>query len=159
MLYKNQIVGLVVGKGEAGPRALGNRSLLGTPTKKVAHKLSVQIKGREFYRPVAPIVKDRAFDSLFSGFKGKFMQYRNECKAEAKRLAPGIVHIDNSARVQVLEHDDNPWLYETLVEMGKFSGVECLINTSLNGKGRPICNTVADAKKEFAGLPVKLVYF
>jgi carbamoyltransferase len=158
MLYQGTILGLIIGKGESGPRALGNRSLIGRPDKETAHQLSVVIKGREPYRPLAPIVTDKSFDSLFNGPRGKYMQFRNTCKEKAVRLAPGIVHADQSARAQVLEQQYNPWLYETLVEFGKLSDVECLINTSLNGRGRPICNTVQDAKYAFSRAPIKLMY-
>lgn len=160
LLMKEKVLAVVTGKGEAGPRALGNRSFLAIPTKAMAEKVSIQIKRREFYRPVAPIVTDRDFDRLFIGPKGRYMQYKDHCTDKAKELTPGIVHGDNSARAQVLYPNDNPWLYELLVEIGKLTGAECLINTSLNGPGAPICNSVADVKREALKHPdIRLVYF
>lgn len=156
-LFDGEILGVLVGNGEAGPRALGNRSLLGRPTVETAKQLSCDIKGREFYRPVAPIVTDRDFSRLFSGPAGKYMQFRNEGTSLAKQLIPGVIHRDGSARAQVLSRETNPWLYDVLVEFGKLYGAECLINTSLNCRGKPIVNTFADANREFKGLPVRLV--
>jgi len=156
-LMNGEILGLITGKGEAGPRALGNRSLLAVPTMENARKASMEIKGREFYRPLAPIVTERCFDNLFIGPKGRHMQFRNFCTEHAKILAPGIVHKDNTARVQVLDPCQHPWLYELLVEIGKKTGVECLINTSLNAKGMAICNTLEDAIADFSKTNVRLV--
>jgi len=158
-LARGEVLGLLIGRGEAGPRALGNRSLLAIPTSANARNVSAEIKGREFFRPVAPIVTDREFSNLFSGSQGRYMQFRNFCTSAAKTLVPGVVHNDNTARAQVLYYDDNPWLYEVLVNIGKLTGAECLINTSLNGKGRPICNTLADATSEFANTKVRIVSF
>jgi predicted NodU family carbamoyl transferase len=158
-LLHGEIVGLLTGKGEAGPRALGNRSLLALPTRQNAHRVSVEIKGREFYRPVAPVVTDRDAANWFYGPPGRYMQFRNLCTARAMDIVPGVVHHDNSARAQVLQPDDHPWLYELLTEVGKHTSAECLINTSLNGRGRPICNTLADAVEEISGNDIRVVSF
>jgi len=155
----NTPIGLIIGKGEAGPRALGHRSLLAVPTINNKTLVSETIKGREAYRPVAPIVTDRDFSNLFNGPAGRYMQYRNVCKEAAVRLTPGIVHDDSSSRVQVLSYVDNPWLYETLVEVGKKTGAECLINTSLNGRGKPIVNSVNDVHREMETKYFRLISF
>ena len=143
-------VGLIRGYAEAGPRALGFRSLLARPCEDAIHKLSIGLKGREYYRPLAPVVTDRHFDRLFIGPRGRWMQYRVQCTDEARKLTPGIVHRDGSSRPQVLRQCDDPWLYDLLVEFGKLYGVECLVNTSLNGPGKPICHTIADARHDFS---------
>lgn len=159
VLAQNQVLGTVIGNAEVGPRALGNRSLLALPTAANAERVSCQIKGREFYRPVAPVVTARAFGELFTGPAGRFMQFRNEAKDAARELAPGIVHRDGSSRVQVVDPDSHPWLHETLVHLGTLTGCECLINTSLNGRGLPICNTLADFDKELGGLGIAVAGF
>jgi len=138
----------MIGKGEVGPRALGHRSLLAVPTLENKLLLSEKIKRREFYRPVAPIVTNNDFPKLFTGPQGKYMQYRNGCTELANKLTPGIVHNDNTARAQVITREDNPWLFDVLVEVGKKTGAECLINTSLNGPGKPIANTADDVTNE-----------
>jgi carbamoyltransferase len=158
-LFKDGILAVLIGKGEAGPRALGNRSLLARPSKENARRVSVEIKGREFYRPVAPIVTDRDFANWFSGPQGYFMQYRNHCTPQAKEIVPGVIHNDNTSRAQVLRYRDHPWLYELLTEVGKLTGAECLINTSLNGRGRPICNVSSDVTNELDLKTIQVVNF
>jgi predicted NodU family carbamoyl transferase len=156
LLASEQVVGLLRGNAEAGPRALGHRSLLASPqTKEMLHHVSVELKKREFYRPLAPMVTDRQFDRLFVGPKGKYMQYMCSCTEECAKLCPAIVHKDNSSRPQVVDESD-PWLYELLEEFGKLTGVECLINTSLNGPGMPICHTLKDAQDDFGDTKVVL---
>ncbi len=150
-------VGLLRGKAEAGPRALGFRSILADARdKNNLHKVSVELKGRELYRPLAPIVTARDFDKLFIGPKGDYMQYRVFCTELCQKELPAIVHVDLTARPQVISPEDK-WLHELLTEVGKETGFECLINTSLNGPGKPICNTFTDAKNDFKGRDIKLI--
>jgi len=156
-ISKGKIYGIVRGKPECGPRALGHRSIIADPTKKEMYdNVSVKLKNREFYRPIAPIVTDRFFDELFIGPKGKYMQYKVICKDNVNKICPAITHKDNSSRPQVVYRDSDPWLYDLLVEFGKKSGVECLINTSLN-KNAPICNTFSDAKNDFNGSDIQIL--
>jgi predicted NodU family carbamoyl transferase len=146
LLAEEQICAVVRGKSECGPRALGNRSIFASAkTIEMKVKVSEKIKGREFYRPLAPIVTDRDFPSLFDGPMGKYMQYMVYCTEEAQQTIPAVVHTDLTARPQVVYPEDE-WLYELLVEYGKLSGVECLINTSLNTGGRPIAENSLYAK-------------
>jgi predicted NodU family carbamoyl transferase len=159
LVDQNTVIGLIQGQAEAGPRALGHRSLLATPSTENRKLLSEDIKGREVYRPVAPIVTDRDFSTWFTGPRGKYMQFRNGCLSKAKETVPGIVHQDMTARVQVLNPQINPWLYDVLCEVGKKTGAECLINTSLNGRGSPICNTLAEAQKELNGKNILFTRF
>lgn len=144
-------LGLLRGRPEIGPRALGHRSLLARPCRNALARVSIGLKGREHYRPLAPVVTDREFDRLFRGPRGRWMQYRVECTDQARELVPGVVHRDGSSRPQVVEARHDPWLYDLLAEFGKLYGVECLVNTSLNGRGMPICHTAADAMADFGG--------
>jgi carbamoyltransferase len=102
-------------------------------------------------------VTEEAFDQYFIGPKGKYMQYRVECTKKAQRCLPAIVHKDNSARPQVVSKKDDPWLHELLVECENLIGHPCLINTSLNSKGKPICNTLDDATEDFEGKNIELI--
>lgn len=150
LIASNNFIGLLRGKSEAGPRSLGFRSILASAGKKENLEIvSQQLKGREFYRPLAPVVTEQSFDRYFIGPKGKYMQYKVECTEEAQKELPAIVHKDNSARPQVVCKENDPWFHELLVEYGKITGHECMINTSLNGKGKPICNTYQDAINDF----------
>jgi carbamoyltransferase len=145
LLSKNEVVALVRGKAELGPRALGYRSLLANASdSNNLKRVSQEIKNREFYRPLAPIVTEEEFDRFFEGPRGNYMQYRVLCKPETEQTLPAIVHKDKSARPQVVSALRDPWMHELLVEYGKLTGHQCLINTSLNANNKPICNTIAD---------------
>lgn len=158
LIHKNKVIGLLRGKAEAGPRALGFRSLFASAMDyKNLKKVSEDIKGREFYRPLAPIVTSEAFDKYFIGPKGEYMQYRCLCTETAQECLPAIVHKDKSARPQVVYKEQDPWLHSLLVNYGKLSGHECFINTSLNGKGKPICNIFEDAVEDFKNKDVKII--
>lgn len=157
LVADNEVVGLMRGLGEAGPRALGFRSLLALPRADNLKRVSQHIKKREFYRPLAPMVTEEQFDRLFDGPRGEYMQYKVECTAEARTETPAVCHRDNSARPQVVSRQKDPWLHEMLVEVGRQTGVECVINTSLNGHNRPICNVYDDAARDFRGKSVRLV--
>jgi len=119
--------------------------------------VSQDIKEREFYRPLAPIVTAEQFDRFFDGPKGEYMQYRVMCNEEARRLLPVVVHRDLSSRPQVVYKDKDPWMHRLLVRYGELTGVECLVNTSLNKAGKPICNTYEDAQEDMKGKPVELI--
>jgi carbamoyltransferase len=158
VIAKDRVVGLLRGKAECGPRALGFRSILANACKyENLKRVSEDLKGREYFRPLAPIVTAESFDRYFVGPKGEYMQYKCECTEEAQKELPAIVHKDNSARPQVVYKENDPWLHSLLVEYGKLTGHECMINTSLNGKGKPICNTYQDAIDDFEGKDIKIV--
>lgn len=153
-IASGETVGLLRKQAEAGPRALGFRSLLASAGDyDNLIKVSQTIKGREWYRPLAPMVLDEEFDRFFEGPQGTMMQYRVQCRQDSMNLIPAVVHTDGSSRPQVVDESD-PWLYELLKEYKKLTGVGCIINTSLNGKGKPICNTYEDAREDFLNLPV-----
>jgi len=150
LIAQDKVVGLLRGKAECGPRALGFRSILANASKyENLKRVSQELKGREYYRPLAPMVTAESFDRYFTGPKGEYMQYRCECNLAAKMECPAIVHKDNSSRPQVVHKEKDPWLHELLVEYGRITGSECIINTSLNGPGKPICNTYSDALYDF----------
>lgn len=157
LISSNKVVGLLRQKSEAGPRALGFRSILALPLEENLKRVSQKIKKREFYRPLAPVVTERQFKDLFDGPMGEYMQYRCHCTNKAKENTPAIVHKDNTARPQVVFENKDPWLHSLLVEIGKITGYECLINTSLNAKDKPICNTYEDAKKELRSNDIELI--
>jgi predicted NodU family carbamoyl transferase len=157
-LVQGAIIGLLRGQSEAGPRALGFRSIFASAEKPGNLKLvSETIKKREHYRPLAPIVTERQFDKYFVGPRGKYMQYKVQCAEEAQEELPAIVHKDLSARPQVVYEHEDPWLHRLLVAYGEQTGHECMINTSLNAGGKPICHSYSDAKNDMENKPVELV--
>jgi predicted NodU family carbamoyl transferase len=151
------IVGLLRGKSEAGPRALGFRSILASAKIENLKRVSQDIKGREHYRPLAPIVTAEQFDRFFIGPKGEYMQFLVHCTKEAQELLPAIVHNDNTARPQVVYKEKDPWMHELLTEYGNITGVECMINTSLNKRKKPIANTYENARSDMRGKDIQLV--
>lgn len=153
LLLDNQLVGVCNGSGEAGPRALGNRSILSLAnSKKLAIKLSVEKKGREWYRPLAPVALEKN-TKYFTGQEtihplSKFMLLDFEVLPEKKDELAGAIHADGTARFQTLfSRSENPFLFDLLDHLDKKHGVKALINTSFNAAGEPIVHTMDDARK------------
>lgn len=151
-LVAGKVVGICNGFGEAGPRALGNRSLLcQANSKQLADKVSMQHKGREWYRPVAPVMLEKNA-RYFTGLEklhllSKFMLLNFNVLQDKQAEMAGAVHADGTARIQVLfSRSDNPYLWDLLVYLDKHFHIKALINTSFNPKGEPIVHTAADAR-------------
>jgi len=150
-LIKGEIVGVVRGNSEHGPRALGNRSILCDPSFPEMKKiLNEKVKNREWYRPFAPVVRLEDVSKYFEwDTESRWMSFCPQVKNEWKTKLASIVHIDGTARVQTVTRDQNPWLYDLLTEMDNKKGIGVLLNTSFNVAGKPILSTVADAFKIF----------
>lgn len=142
-LARGQIVGLFQGRVEAGPRALGNRSILASPLSEgVIDRLNATVKFREPFRPFAPVVPEEHAAEYFTlGQPAPFMSMASQVTAKAREQIPAIVHANGTARVQTVRPDQNPLLHAVLTTFAKLTGVPVLINTSLNVKGKPICGT------------------
>jgi carbamoyltransferase len=147
------IAGVFRGRVEAGPRALGNRSILASPLDAaVAGRLNATVKFREPFRPFAPVVPaERAGEFFTLGQEAPFMSAASGVTALARERIPAIVHVNGTARVQTVRAEQNPFLHEVLTEFGRLTGVPVLINTSLNVKGQPICGTPEMALACLAG--------
>ena len=137
------IAGLFQGRLEAGPRALGNRSILASPLQPdVTGRLNTAVKFREPFRPFAPVVlADKAADYFELTQPSPYMSAAVPVTDAARRLIPAVVHANGTARVQTLAADQNPFLADVLRHFAGRTGVPVLINTSLNVKGKPICGT------------------
>ncbi|MFI7243372.1 carbamoyltransferase [Streptomyces qinglanensis] len=146
-LAEGKIVGVFRGALEAGPRALGNRSILASPLlPEVVERLNARVKFRESFRPFAPVVlADKAADYFTLGQAAPYMSFASGVTALAHTTIPAIVHTNGLARVQILTPERNPFLHAVLHEFHQLTGVPVLINTSLNIKGKPICGTPAHA--------------
>ena len=141
-LKKHKIVGVAKGKAEFGPRALGNRSLLADPSILDIKDRVNKIKGREEFRPFAPMILKEDVDTYFNG--GLYSPYMSSVKLathQTQKLYPGIVHVDGTSRVQIVEKGVHRKLLETWKEKTK---CPMLLNTSLNIKGQPIVNDEVD---------------
>jgi carbamoyltransferase len=142
-LAQGQIIGLFQGRLEAGPRALGNRSILASPLDPgVIDRLNATVKFREPFRPFAPVVlADHAAAYFTLAQPSPFMSIACGVTELARRVIPAVVHRNGTARVQTLTTEQNPFLAEVLTAFATITGVPVLINTSLNIKGKPICGT------------------
>ena len=149
-LLNDGIVGVCNGAGEAGPRALGNRSLLALPNSKaLSQRISMQVKKREWYRPVAPVMLSRLVpevaiqkDSALS----KYMLMDFTVKEDKVSALEGVVHSNGTARIQTIEtEDENPFIYKLLTLLYEKHGILALINTSFNAQGEPIVQTASEA--------------
>ncbi len=157
ILAKGGIIGWFQGRGEWGPRALGNRSILASPIyKDMKERLNKSIKFRESFRPFAPaVMSDKAKDYfdipeiLSNNHPEKFMLSICNVKEKVKKLIPAVVHKDGTARVQMVYKNDNELFYKLLEKVGNKTGHPVLINTSFNLKGEPIVNSPLDAIKTF----------
>lgn len=142
-LAAGKIAGLFQGRLEAGPRALGNRSILASPvTQDVAARLNAAVKFREPFRPFAPVVlAANAADYFCLAQASPYMSIAVPVTGLARTQIPAIVHANGTARVQTLAPEQNPFLADVLSHFARLTGVPVLINTSLNVKGKPICGT------------------
>jgi carbamoyltransferase len=148
-LVRDGIAILHNGKAEIGPRALGNRSFIARADSiEVKKKLSEQVKQRESYRPVAPLVLKEKLGEYFIGPSiSPYMLYKHDVRAEVIHTIIGCAHVDNSARVQTVEKNNNPFLYDLIKRFGDKTGTYVLLNTSLNLKGDPISNDIMQSLK------------
>jgi carbamoyltransferase len=143
MLADGLTVGLFHGSLEAGPRALGNRSILAAPQlPDVVERLNATVKFREPFRPFAPVVLASAAADYFTlPQPAPYMSIASGVTELTRRSLPAIVHVNDTARVQTVTADANPFLAEVLTEFKALTGHPVLINTSLNIKGKPICGS------------------
>lgn len=159
LLTKNEIVALYQNKAEAGPRALGNRSLLMNPSIVNGKNIMNTLKGREFFRPLACCVLEEHASEWFDMDYSPDMMYAAQAKDKTKKLAPSIVHVDNTCRIQTVNKNQNPKLYEILHLFNKQTNIPILMNTSFNLKGQPIVETPEDAVSVLKNSKFKYVFF
>lgn len=158
-IIKNPIVWFN-GRAEIGPRALGNRSILGDPRKQEAKDQLNRIKKRQWWRPVAPIVLyDAMCDWFEEDFDSPYMLQAIQVKKEKLDQVPGIVHLDGSSRVQTLKEGECSKLLEDVLKaFYKKTGIPMICNTSLNDKGEPIINTIEEAMNFALRKGIDIIY-
>lgn len=151
LLSEGNVCGWFQGRSEFGPRALGNRSILGDPRRaEMKDILNKRVKFRQAFRPFAPIVPyERAKDIFVGEDESPFMLRAKHVRPEWKDRIPAIVHVDGTARVQTVRREQNERMYDLLMEFDKLTGVPVLVNTSFNIKGEPIVETPQDAMNCF----------
>ncbi len=143
----NKIVGWFQGRMEFGPRALGNRSILGNPCNPdMKELLNAKVKHREPFRPYAPVVLEERADEFFelSG-TSPFMLLAPMVKGDKRDVIPGVVHVDGTARVQTVAQGANQKLWRLIKDFEVITGVPIIINTSFNLRGEPVVCSPEDA--------------
>jgi len=150
-LLKNKVCGVANGRAEFGPRALGNRSLLGDPRYDIKDTVN-DIKKRQKFRPFAPAILEEYADEYFEGPMNEYMQF----VATAKHDYSSVTHVDGTARVQVVKKDCRSSIRYILEEWYSETGCPMLLNTSLNIKGMPMVDTWEDAENFMRKYNVKV---
>jgi carbamoyltransferase len=155
ILANNGIVAWFHGRSEFGPRALGHRSLLAHPGYPGNTERLNDIKGREQFRPVAPMVLLERAERIFEGpFPSPFMLFTHHVRPEWRPRLPAAVHVDGSARVQTVDSQQEPLLARLLQAFERRTGLPVLVNTSLNTAGRPMVDEPRDALELWGSAPL-----
>jgi carbamoyltransferase len=158
-LAANGVVAWFQGRSEYGPRALGHRSLLADPRDPANTERLNDVKGREQFRPVAPMVRaERAADLFDAGpLPSPFMLFTHRVKPGWSERIPAVVHVDGTARIQTVDARDEPLLARMLEGFERRTGVPVVVNTSLNTAGRPMVDDPRDALECFGSAPIDLL--
>jgi len=155
VLAANGVVGWFQGRSEYGPRALGHRSLLahaGDPDN--VQRLNV-IKGRESFRPVAPMVRlDRAGEVFDGPLPSPYMLFTHRVRPGWRARIPAVVHVDGTARAQTVDPVDEPLAARLLTAVERRTGLPVVVNTSFNTAGRPMVDDPRDALECFGAAPI-----
>ncbi|MEU0238367.1 carbamoyltransferase C-terminal domain-containing protein [Nocardiopsis sp. NPDC006198] len=158
-LDADALVAWFQGGSEYGPRALGHRSLLANPLNAGNLERLNNVKGREQFRPVAPMVAERRAGEIFSGgpLPSPYMLFVHEVEPSWRERLPAVVHVDGTARVQTVSPEDDPLTARLLDRFEERSGLPVLVNTSLNTAGRPMVDSPRDALECFGSAPVDIL--
>ena len=141
------------GRMEFGPRALGARSILGCPAVAgIADRINAEIKYRERWRPFCPSLTEAvAPDVLGTRHPAPYMTIAFDVAPSWRQRIPEVIHVDGTARAQVVTRDANPRYHALLERLGDLTGAPVALNTSLNRRGEPIACTPDDALDVFEG--------
>ncbi|PYF98992.1 carbamoyltransferase [Georgenia satyanarayanai] len=159
VLASNGVIAWFDGRSEFGPRALGHRSLLAHPGLERNLERINDVKGREQFRPVAPMVlADRAEEIFTDGpIPSPYMLFVHTVRPEWRDRIPAAVHVDGTARIQTVDAERQPRLGATIAAFAERTGLPVVINTSLNTAGRPMVDDPRDALELFGSAPVDLL--
>ena len=161
-IKQGNIVGLIQGTSEHGPRALGNRSIICNPVGDMKNILNEKVKNREWYRPFAPVVRLEDAPTFFNfpeDAQSRHMTFVAEVKDEWKDVIPAITHEDGTARLQTVTSQQNPFLYELLTEFSKENDHAVLLNTSFNVNSKPILSRLSDALHILKNTQLDAIYY
>ena len=148
IINDEQIVAIFQGKGEWGPRALGNRSILFDPRHKEAKQIVNNVKKREHYRPFAgSVMLEHAHDwfHMLQLKESPWMSFAIQAKDIAFEKVPTLVHSDGTCRIQTVTYEQNPNYYNLIKGFYERTGVPMIFNTSFNLGGEALVETIEDA--------------
>jgi len=154
-------VAIFQGRSEAGPRALGNRSILYDPRDPEAKEKMNDLKGRESFRPFAATVLQESAKDWFdlAGMEETpSMMYACDVLEVMQNIIPGVLHF-NTCRIQTLTREQNPLYYDVIRAFYKYVKVPMVFNTSFNKAGEPLVETPQDALDTFYSTDIKVLYF
>ncbi len=177
LIDSQKVVGWFQGRSEFGPRALGNRSILGDArSTEMQSVMNLKIKFRESFRPFAPsILEEHVSDYFDINSPSPYMLFTAgvikdklvdaDCTGKTwiellkvrRSVIPAVTHVDGSARIQTVSEKENPVFYGLLKEFYKLTGCPVLINTSFNVRGEPVVNSPADAYMCFMGTHIDVL--
>src|SRR5262249_8847175 len=154
LIAEGKVVARFDGRMEYGPRALGNRSILYHAREPEVNQWLNKRLGRTEFMPFAPVTRWEARHRCYHHLAGaehtaQFMTMTFDCTDWMRRMCPAAVHVDGTARPQLIRRETNPEYYRILEEYEKLSGIPCLINTSFNMHEEPIVCTPSDAVRAF----------
>jgi len=159
LVVKGHVVAWYQGRAELGPRALGNRSIIADPRRREMWSIINKIKGREWWRPLAPSLLEEDAGKYFTDpvphqFMILMFKYRNDmCE-----VVPAVCHVDQTARPQTVNKEENKTWYELIKAFKDETGEGIILNTSFNLAGEPLVETPVDAIKSYALGGFKAIY-
>ncbi|MET8029493.1 carbamoyltransferase family protein [Streptomyces avermitilis] len=157
-LARDGVVAWFQGRSEYGPRALGHRSLMAHPGRAENLERLNRVKGREEFRPVAPMVLVERAHELFAGpLPSPYMLFVHDVAREWRDRIPAVVHVDGTARIQTVDARQEPLVARMLTAFEQRTGLPVVVNTSLNTAGRPMVDDPRDALECFGSAPVDLL--
>ncbi|MCV7444365.1 carbamoyltransferase [Mycobacterium paraense] len=158
-LADNCLVGWFQGRAEFGPRALGGRSLLADPRRAANLERLNAVKGREQFRPVAPMVLAERAAEIFSRgpLPSPYMLFVHDVAEQWRDRIPAVTHVDGTARIQTVDAADDPRLHATISRFAERTGVPVVVNTSFNTAGRPMVDSPRDALEVFGSSPIDVL--
>jgi len=161
LLTSKNIVAMFQGRSEAGPRALGNRSLLFDPSYKDGKDHVNKVKRREYFRPFAGSILHEHAHEWFD-MKGleqsPHMMYAMDCQPGIEEKIPSIIHVDGTCRIQTVKEEHNPNYYSLIKDFYDKTGLPILFNTSFNLGGEPLVETLDDAVRTLYDSDIEYLY-